>query len=173
MRFPTRRETLLGAFALLLGAVALPRACRKAPSAVLKADEAQKVTINLNTKTISSTKRTKTGKIKSSILSDGGRNATITVKNDGTVTVNAETHGGIFEPGAVVFMSDTLRGGLDVQLYYWHRWSLSTGIGTDGHNADLYGAINYVLPFEQFSNTSLLVGYSGRRALVVGVRIKF
>lgn len=143
------------------------------PSNTLAPDEKEKVSIDNNTKVIRITKRDKQGNVKQSVVGDGGRKAEIVINKDGTVSVTSQTHGFIFEPGISAFVSDKPRIGLDVQWAYWHRWSLSFGAGTEGRTIDGYGAVNYLLPFNSFSNTSVFAGYSARKQIVLGIRVKF
>lgn len=106
-------------------------------------------------------------------VGNGIRRVVITQDEKGRLHIEAPQSGWIVEPGLSLFYSDKLRLGADVQLYYWHAFGVTIGLGSDTHQSyDAYGAVTYNLPFALTSNTSIFAGYSIRRYATFGVRVK-
>lgn len=143
-------------------------------STVLKEDVVEKYSARKGVSAIKRTRQTPKGPVTERVA-DGARDVSLEVLKDGTTRITARTKGFIFEPNLAVWTSDSVRLGIDTNLYFYKRFSLSTGIGCslrDGRTWEGYGAVSYTLPIESFSNTSVFAGW-GTRGALVGIKIKF
>lgn len=177
MRLPTLRELGLGIVLILMLCLWFHSCQKQKPvvvsSTALAPSETEKISLDTSKKTVTVTRREKTGQVVQQVLADGSRKATITVNQNGTVTVKAETYEWIFEPGLCAFYSDRPRIGLDADVFYWQRWGVNAGLGYGGRNLDAYAGVSYLLPLQFTGNTSVVLGYSLRKQVVVGLRVRF
>lgn len=140
----------------------------------LKEDVVEKYSARKGVASIKRTRQTPKGPVTERVA-DGARDISLEVLKDGTTRVTARTRGFIFEPNVAIWASDSPRVGVDTNLYFYRRFSLSLGFGCslrDGKTWEGYGGVSYTLPIESFSNTSLFAGY-GTRGPVAGIKIKF
>lgn len=143
-------------------------------STTLKEDVVEKYSARKGVTAIKRTRKTEKGVVTERVA-DGARDVSLEVLKDGTTRITARTHGFIFEPNLALWTSDSVRLGLDSNVYFYRRWSVSVGAGCsvrDSKTWEAYGAISYTLPIESFSNTSLFAGY-GTRGPLAGIKLKF
>lgn len=100
--------------------------------------------------------------------------ASVIVKKDGRVDIEVKQIGPTLEPGLGVMVSDKLRLTMDARFFYLGRFGLVGGLGVGNYSHVLigYGGVSYGLDQLGLSNTSLLVGYTTRQEVGVGIRVR-
>lgn len=98
----------------------------------------------------------------------------VTVRNDGTVSVNIKNKGLTLEPGFGGMLSDQSYFVVDAQVLYWNRFSAGPGIGITPH-ARVVGLANAAYRLDQLRlpNTSLFVAVTHEKNVGVGIRVRF
>ncbi len=111
--------------------------------------------------------------VKTAYVPDAGKTA-VTVKTDGTVSVDIKNKGVTFEPGFGVLFGERTYFAVDAQLLYWNRCSAGIGLGAAPHSK-LVGFVNGAYRLDQLKmpNTSLYVAFTNEKQVSVGIRWRF
>jgi hypothetical protein len=104
------------------------------------------------------------------------RRAVITEDVEGNLHIWAPKSGAVLEAGVLVgARRDGVCLGLDGQLLYYKAWGLNVGVNALLRGRMLpraYVGVSYSLPWEAFSNTSVLVGIDTSKEAVIGIRVR-
>ncbi len=137
-------------------------------TAPLKPDETTRVVIQKNHAFVITKKGTH-----GTYLPPSGT-VTTSVKKDGRVEVTIKNKG--FDPqvGGGMIYADTFRASLDTQLWYWGRISTHAGLGIGKAPVLIpFAAVGYRLDQLRLANSSVGVGLSVRKDLVLMFRVEF
>ena len=100
--------------------------------------------------------------------------ASVTVRTDGTVSVDIKNKGLTFEPGLGVMLSDRAYFTVDAQVLYWNRFSAGVGLGiTNGPRATGFISGAYRLDQLKLPNTSVYVAVTHDKKVGAGIRVRF
>ena len=109
----------------------------------------------------------------------GAGETRVTIDDKGNILVTQTTNGFVFRPGlCFAFSQDEFLIGPDVQFYYIRNFGATLGLTTTPKkdfekNIQAHIAASYRLPFESFRNTQIFVGYSTKREVIFGTRVRF
>jgi hypothetical protein len=97
----------------------------------------------------------------------------ISVQKDGTTKMTVKNKGLSLQAGLGGVYADRLRLTADLQVGYWNRTSVHLGLAiADAPVVVPYVALGYRLDRIRLNNTSVIVGISARKDIVLGVRIE-
>ena len=103
--------------------------------------------------------------------SDGSGHGTIvTKKPNGDVVIMPKTRGFSFDPGLYAGVGGM---GIGLEIAYWYRWNLLTGVQVYPLVPNAMVAIGYRLPYERLNNLSIYAGITARKEPTVGLFLRF
>lgn len=103
--------------------------------------------------------------------SDGaGHGTTVTKKPNGDVVITPKTRGFSFDSGLYAGIGGM---GIGLEIGYWHRWNLLTGIQCYPLVPNAFVGIGYRLPYARLNNLSVYAGITARKEPTVGMFLRF